>query len=377
MRINIEKALSAISLLTTVACTKEVEKIVVQDKMYSWAEVKQLFGSQKIIVQMTQDASSLYLQQLGYLGRLTPLPGAVGPNQPGYYGAVTQIFQPLPYDLRSQIPMNAQFYLKPVGNDNTILRAFPTTYSPPDNFPADINLRRLDPTAAEFVINQSSPPYFGFGAITRNNVSLVGYSVAPADRALHLVLSRLTLESGVPKGPVTVTSRVLAVPLLQAHPYTITAIDDYFLVNVITQGLYKISESGQVKQVMASSDAAIVSYHKYKGLMYAINNSGQNGVFISSDDGETWQLRNGVPNYFTFSTFHAVGDSIVGITHGIENNSLYTLRWQGNTPRVRELKNDGLNRTDFTDLAQLGDTVYLSTTSGLFKRPLSSFFENR
>lgn len=377
MRINIGKALSAISLLTTVACTKEVEKIVVQDKVYSWAEVKQISGSQKIIVQMTQDASSLYLQQLGYLGRITPLPGAAGPNQPGYYWAVTQIFQPLPYDLRSHIPMNAQFYLKPVGDDNMILRAFPTTYTPPDNFPADINLRRLDPTAAGFVINRSSPPYFGFGAITRNNVSLVGYSVAPADRALHFVLSRLTLESGVPKGPVTVDSRLLIVPLLQAHPYTIAAIDDYFLVNVISQGLYKISESGQVKQVMASPNAAIVSYHRYKGVLYAINNSGQNGVFLSFDDGENWQLRNGVPDYFVYSTFHPIGDSIVGISHGVANNAIYTLRWQGNNLRVRELKNDGLNRADFTDLAQLGDTVYLSTTGGLFRRPLSSFFESR
>lgn len=377
MRITIKKALSAISLLTTVACTKEVEKIVVQDKVYSWTEVKQLSGSQKIIVQMTQDASSLYLQQLGYLGRLTPLPGAVGPGQPGYCSAVRQVLQPLPYDLRNRIPMNARFYLKPVGDDNLLLRAFPNTHIPPDNLPADISLRRLDPTATGFVNNQLAPPAFGLGAITRNNVSLVGYSVAPIDNALHFVLSRLSLDSGVPIGPVTVSSRILTIPLPQALPYTIAAIDNYFLVNVISQGLYKISESGQVQQVLVSPSTAIISYHQYKGVLYAINNSGQNGVFTSTDDGQTWQLRNGIPSYFILSTFHAVGDSIVGITRGVENNSLYTLRWQGNTPRVRELKNDGLSQTDFTDLKQLGDTVYLSTTSGLFKRPLSSFFENR
>ncbi|MGI4883906.1 MAG: hypothetical protein ACRYFR_02985 [Janthinobacterium lividum] len=41
------------------------------------------------------------------------------------------------------------------------------------------------------------------------------------------------------------------------------------------------------------------------------------------------------------------------------------------------MKNDGLEYTDFADLAQLGDTVYLGTTSGLFKRPLSNFFEGK
>ncbi|AII51300.1 hypothetical protein [Hymenobacter sp. APR13] len=376
MRITIEKVLSAISLLTTVACTKEVERVVVQEKAYSWAEVKQLAGSQKNIVQITQDEASLYLQQLGYLGRLMPLPGATQPNRPGYYSAVRQPLQPLPYDLTNRIPMNGRFYLKPVGEDNMTLRAFPTTHIPPDNLPADISLRRLDPTAVRFVNNRASP-YFALGAITTNNISLVGYSVAPSDQALHFVLSRLSLESGVPTGPVTVSSRTLTIPLPQALPYTIVAVDDYFLVNVISYGLYKISESGQVQQVLTLPNTAITSFYKHKGVLYAINNSGQRGVFTSSDDAQTWQLRTGIPDYFVLSTFHAVGDSIVGITHGIDNNSLYTLRWQGNTPRVRELKNDGLNQADFTDLAQLGDTVYLSTTSGLFKRPLSAFFENR
>ena len=377
MRFTTIKPLIIASLLATVACTKEVEKIVVQDKEYSWAEVRQLSGSQKVIVQMTQDPASLFLQQLGYLGRLTPLPGALGPTRPGYYSAVSQVYQPLPYDLRNRIPMNAAFYLKPVPSSEAIVRAFPTTYMPPDNMPADLDLRKLDPSATA-IYNLRASPYFAFGAISRNNYSLVGYTVAVAGPFMHLALSRLSLDSGVPTGPVTITSQKLTVPLPNNLPYTITAVDDYFLVNVLSEGLYKVTESGAVRKITGSPPTAIKSYYKHQSVLYAINDAnGQKSIYSSADNGETWQQRSAVPGYFTISTFHAIGDSIVGITHGIENNTLYTLRWQGSTPRVRELKNDGLYRTDFTDLAQLGDTVYLSTTGGLFKRPVSTFFENR
>jgi hypothetical protein len=42
---------------------------------------------------------------------------------------------------------------------------------------------------------------------------------------------------------------------------------------------------------------------------------------------------------------------------------------------VHPLKSNGLGKADFTDIVQLGDTVYLGTTGGLFKRPLNKFFE--
>lgn len=370
------KSLGIVGLLTTAACTKEVEKIVVQDKEYSWSEVKQLSGSQKVIVQMTQDPSSLYLQQLGWLGRLTPLPGALGPTQPGYYAALSSVFQPLPYDLRNRLPMNGAFYLQPVQGRENVLRAFPTTYFPPANMPADLDLRRLDPSATG-IYNPQASPYFGFGAISRNNYALVGYTVAPLDNSMHLVLSRLSLDSAVPRGPVTISSRILTVPLSRNMPYTITAIGNYFLVNVITEGLYKITESGAVKKITNSPPTAVRSYYKQQGVLFAINDDFPRSVYASTDDGETWQKRSNAPDYLIPSTFHAVGDSIVGITHGLGTNILYTLRWQGNTPRARELKNDGLNQTEYSGLVQLGDTVYLGTTGGLFKRPVSTFFDNR
>ena len=119
----------------------------------------------------------------------------------------------------------------------------------------------------------------------------------------------------------------------------------------------------------------MVNYYKWQGTVYAVECNGSKAVMTSTDNGETWQRQTGVPTYFWASTFRPVGDSLVGITHIIATNSLYTVRWNGKSYQVHELKNDGLGKADFTDIVQLGDTVYLGTTSGLFKRPLNKFFE--
>lgn len=374
---TIKALLAIIGVAGTTACTKEIEKIIVQEPVYSWTEVKQLSGSQKIIIQLTKDKESLYLQLPGIFGRIMPLAGVPRPPEQGYFRIQSYSTDPLPTDLSNRLPMNASFYLKPLQEGDTILRVFPTTYLPPSNYTTDIRLRRLDRSGGQFV-NYRSGPYAAFGAISRNNYSLVGYTTAPADRALHFVLSKLSLPIGNVKEPITATSRTVHVSLGNATTfYTIAAIDDYFLVSNSFDGIYKIHEDGTVKKVFSSFSTHTPTYYKDRGVVYAIQADGQRSILTSTDDGETWQQSTGVPTYFRLSTFYPVGDSIVGVTHGVPENILYTLRWQGATYRVRELKSDGLNRADFTDLVQLGDTMYLGTTNGLFKRPLKQFFESK
>lgn len=377
MSITTRLLFASIGLAGATACTKEVEKILVQEPVYSWSEVKQLSGSQKLIIQLANDKESLYLQQPGFFGRIMPLASTPRPVGQGYYQIQSYSTDPLPYDLNNRLPLNASFYLKPVQSGDTILRVVSTTYQPPSNYPTDIRLRRLDRSAGQFVNNRFSP-YTAFGAISRNNYALVGYTTAPADRALHFVLSKLALPIANVEVAITATSRTLQVPLANASAfYTIAAIDDYFLVSNSNDGLYKVREDGTVKKVFSSASTFTTTYYKDRGTLYAIQDDAQRSILTSLNDGETWQQSTGVPIYFRLSTFYAVGDSVVGVTHGVPDNLLYTLRWQGATYRVRELKSDGLNRADFTDLVQLGDTVYLGTTNGLFKQPLKTFFESK
>ncbi|TGD83175.1 hypothetical protein [Hymenobacter wooponensis] len=368
--------LAIIGVAGATACTKEVEKIVVQEPTYSWSEVKQLSGSQKIIIQLTTDKKTLFLQQPGIFGHVTPLANVPRPPDQGYFQIKSYTTDPLPYDIKNRLPMNASLFLKPTQVGDSVLNVYTTANPPFSNEISEIRLRRIDKTADRFVNNRYSP-YAAFGAISSNNYSLVGYTTISGDRALHFVLSKLTLPTRT-RGPVEVTSRTVSIPLDNTSDfYTISVIDDYFLVSNANDGIYKIRENGTVRKVVNSPQTFTTAYYKDRGTLYAIQGDYQYSILTSTDDGETWQRSTGLPNYFRSSTFYPVGDSIVGVSHGATNNVLYTLRWQGARYRVRELKSDGLNQADFTDLVQLGDTVYLGTTNGLFRQPLKTFFESK
>jgi hypothetical protein len=358
------------------ACKKEVETIVVQDKIYSWAEVKQVPGSTKIIVQMVKAGNLMYLQEAGYLGTFNPQPTA----QQRYFSAFSMLWSPLPYDLRDRLPMNANFFLNRGQPGDTLPQVYPTAYQAPSNNLCEIHLRQLDHHAVRYVDNLNGP-YFGFGAINRNDYSLFSYLTdIPGDNSLHLVLSKLSSDASLGT-PVVAKSQTISAPLNNLSTYggytQIAAMDDYFLVCTTNSGLFKVQQDGSIKKVFTSTNLAIKNFYKYQGVLYGVEANGRNSILTSTDNGESWQYHEGIPDFFPASTFYSVGDSLVGITHQIETNSLYTLRWNGSNYHVHELKNDGLGKADFTDLVQLGDTVYLGTTSGLFKRPLNKFFESK
>ena len=131
-----------------------------------------------------------------------------------------------------------------------------------------------------------------------------------------------------------------------------------------------IREDGTIKRVFGANETDIC--YKWQGILYAVEE--YNSILLSKDDGETWQRATGTPDAFNFTSYHTVSDSLVVVTHG-SDNQIFTLKWQGSNYTIRALKNDGFGQGDITGLEQLGDTVYVGTTGGLFKRPLSQFFE--
>jgi hypothetical protein len=379
MRITTRLLLTSSILALGTACKKEVEKIVVQevDKQYSWTEVKQLYGAQRFIMGMAKDANSLYLQQPSWFGVLTPSPAA--PTHLlygyGYYGVSAGPISTLVLlsNVRTRIPLGPNFFAYPYRSDSVLI-AFPTAPPLYQNQGAEIHLRRLDPTATAFTINNSDLP-LQFGAINSTDYLLVSYTTTAgyADPLLHFTLSKINVRAGA----ITADTRLVSVPLQGGGNYagftTVAAVDDYFLANAFNQGIYKIKADGTARQVFGA--AAVVNYYKWQGIVYAVEGNGSKAVITSADNGETWQRQTGVPSYFGVTTFRAVGDSLVGITHTVATNSLFTVHWNGGSYQVHELKNDGLGKAEFTDIVQLGDTVYLGTTAGLFKRPLNKFFE--
>ncbi|MBT9393410.1 hypothetical protein KLP40_09565 [Hymenobacter sp. NST-14] len=397
MRFTITKPLIIASLLATVACTKEVEKIVLQDKEYSWTEVKPLISYQRNVLRVVPGTNTLNMQVVGRFEVLSPISGSAEQAANGYYTGKGQSrtwqFHPLPFDVRNAVPMNANFYASPNGYGNvetdTVLTIYPTKFL---DRGTKLRLRKLNPLATRFE-NQLVGPRFPFGAINRNDYLLCGYRTSdPADNAFHLVLSKLvntattgaTITNTNLPGTTQVSSQLIRIPTPGQSQYnykTFWAVDDYFLVWCDGFGLFKINQDGSFQQVNGTFSQATgpvnpTAVFKRQGTVYALQSGGT--IWTSANDCASWQRIDGFNGALNFSSFYSVGDSLVGITHGVTTNSLYTMRWlNASTLRLRELKNDGLGYADFSNLAQLGDTVYLGTTNGLYKRPLKSFFESK
>lgn len=384
------------ALLAGSACRKEAEKLVVQevDKQYSWAEVKHLVNYQRNVMRVTAGANTLNLQETGSFEVLSPIPGSAEKAANGYYTGFghtlsrTWTFDPLPWDVRNAVPMNANFYANPNGyrdvNSDTVLTVYPTKFL---DRGTQLHLRNFDPTATQFE-NFLIGSRYPFGVINRNDYLLCGYRTTDVtESAFHLVLSELVNPASTGSataGTTQISSRLIRIPTADKSQLSFKsywAVDDYFLVWCAGYGLFKITQDGSFQQVngtfaQATGPVNPTAVFKWKGVVYAMQSGGT--VWTSANDCASWQRIDGFSSALNLSTFYPVGDSLVGITHGVITNSLYTLRWlNANTIRLREVKNDGLGYADFSDLVQLGDTVYLGTTNGLFKRPLSIFFESK
>jgi hypothetical protein len=388
-------------LLAGSACRKEVEKIVVQEveKQYSWAEVKHLINYQRNVMRVVPGTNTLNLQVVGKFEVLSPIPGSTEKQTNGYYTGFgstvsrTWGFDPLPWDVRNAVPMNANFYVNPGGysdvNTDTVLTIHPTKFH---DRGTKLRLRKLNPIAMRFE-NNLVGSRFPFGVINRNDYLLCGYQTTDlTENAFHLVLSQLvntattgatTTNTNLP-GTTQVSSRLIRIPTPSRSQFqfkSFWAVDDYFLVWCDGYGLFKIAQDGSFQQVngtftQATGPVNPTSVFKWKGLVYALQNGGT--IWTSANDCASWQRSDGFGNALNLSTFYPVGDSLVGITHGLITNGIYTIKFlNANSVRLREVKNDGLGRAEFSNLALLGDTVYLGTTSGLYKRPLKNFFESK
>ncbi|TDN37293.1 hypothetical protein E4631_04905 [Hymenobacter sp. UV11] len=388
------------SLALATACKKEIETITVPvDKAYSWAEVKYLVNYQRNVMRMVPGVNTLNLQETGSFEVLSPIPGSAEQAANGYYTGFghkvsrTWSSDPLPWDIRNTVPMNANFYANPSGyrsvESDTVLTIYPTKFL---DIGTRLHLRGLDPTATQFE-NFLIGSRFPLGAINRNNYLLCGYHTTNTqEHAFHLVLTKLvnTATTGITAygisltGSTQLSSQLIRIPTPDQSQFSFKsywAVDDYFLVWCDGYGLFKINQDGTYQQVngtfaQATGPVGPTAVYKWKGTLYVLQSGGT--IWTSTNDCASWQRIDGFNPALNFSTFYPVGDSLVGITHGVITNSIYTLRWlNANSIRLRELKNDGLGYVDFSDLAQLGDTVYIGTTNGLFKRPLSKFFESK
>ena len=359
-------AFAALSLLF--ACKKEVERIVVQDRQYSWTSANKSAGIYNVFMGMGKGPDGLYLQQPGGFLTLEQQQGSVKEQQ--YLLAITT-------DVNARVPIGPNFFVRFI--DSTV-NIIPNKHIVTGQYYRDIHLRRLDPRAR--LVPKGYYPHLKMGAISANGYLLFSYLTDNlfSDSQMHLVLAQVpAINPGdlfpqpLPT-PQVITIPVLGVGTFPSYPILITAIDNYFLVDCGYQGVYRIEQTGAYRRVSSTTYGA-ETFYKWKGKVYAHTASSQLG--ISDDDGLTWQFKSGAGGILRFNSIHPVGDSLVGIYHGAGNNQLFTLKVNSTGYQARLLKRDGLEKLEMTDLEVWRDTVYLATTGGLFKKPVKTFFEDQ
>lgn len=353
------------------ACKKEVEVIQIQkeivevEKRSSWTEMSDFVGNFKILLGLSKTPNGLYFQQPYGFGGIT-----TRQNRP----IVEQYIYDFPTDISVRVPLGANYFVTYYDS----LVAFTPTNAPILSGATEfIYLKRLDKQARR--VRKNYYTFAKFGAINRNDYLLFAYETAAGDvdNKLRFILSQVTTGSYPYSSRPKVTPKVISIPLAgsgayPSYPSLITAIDDYFLVDCGKDGVYRIQQDGTWKQVI-NTWMSTTCFYKWQDRVYILGEK----IGYSTDNGNTWTFGGQNPDIFHFNTYHVIGDSLVGVFHGTANNKIFTRKITDTQYKVRLLKDDGLRQSDISGLESWGDTVYIATTSGMFKRPLAKFFESK
>ena len=349
----------AIFAICVVGCKKKIEiREVPVGIKNSWTEVSSFTGTEKVILSSATGANAVYFQVPFYFAEAK----GIDPGSTTFYAAT------LPTNVDLRFPISPRFFAYPYNfNDTAIyIRSNANPISTPRG--GYFNLRELDPSATKVQWRFSN--LFKCMAINKNEVLLVSYENQRAAHPFTFYLFSIKVLNTYPYIDTFYTKPVV-IPKTSVGGYVryIQSINDYFLVEISDEGIYKIKQDGSFSRVYQPT--IIDAFYEWQGKVYA--HAEWDKVLVSTDNAESFQAYSGIPDFMTLSKYFSVKDSLVGTN----DDNLYTLRWNNNNYSVRALKNDGLEGKSINGIEVLRDTVYLATTSGLFVKPLKTFFETK
>ena len=139
-----------------------------------------------------------------------------------------------------------------------------------------------------------------------------------------------------------------------------------FIANT-NSGTYLIRENGTVKQVSSSGSDWAYSFTS-NNTVYATEYYTDN-VYASTDNGETWTVQYHLSN--PFIKFFPFDGKIIGVFEG----QLWQYDFQPGNLVIKEINNYGLSGHLITSILKFNNTVYISTTSGVYSRPYADFYQ--
>lgn len=339
------------------ACKKTQIIEVPVEKKNSWSEVKGFSGTQRILLSSGSDSTQIFLQQPGLFTSL---------HKPEPVTGINLYDISMPTDVKIRIPIASSFFVYPYGDVAIMVRNNTNPIQSPSK--SYFNLQQIDPSLTK--IRTDFMDVFKCFAINKNNELIVNYyNNTPGEPYTFMVMGIQTF-SGYPAVDTSFCRKV-SIPktLATGGVRSMTAIQDFFLVEIFPDGLFKIKSDGSYSKLYSGPVKADAIY-EWNGKIYA-HQEWQN-LLKSSDNGENWQQFNGNTTLLTYTQYFKIKDSLVGAY----NDKLFTLSWSDNSYTIRPIKADGLEGTVINGIEILNNMVYAATTSGLYIKPVASFFEN-
>jgi hypothetical protein len=145
------------------------------------------------------------------------------------------------------------------------------------------------------------------------------------------------------------------------------AIDDMFYVQ-IQSGIYVINSFGDV--VLAQGLNTLISdFYLYNDTLFAFAPF-FGSIYYSNDKGYNWNFYvNGLPQYL-LKFFEVEGKLCFYIY-----SQIAWIDFENNT--IIELDNEGLEGNEITSVNKFGETVWVTTLSGMFKKDVKDFFTKK
>jgi len=265
---------------------------------------------------------------------------------------------------KTKFPLSPDFFIGYRENPHTF--AFTSNLSPLLPYgKIYFSMKQIDPDFSDFAfidhINGESM------AINSANQTLVPYLATNEGKSI-LKLALIDIQ-------VTKMDTQSAIDTLQTKTifldegaginlHRVLCVGEDFFVSTSNRS-YKIDKNGDVMQVLQKPIYCVLDM---ESALYGI---GEGTMYLSTDNGVTWTAQNDVPSYVYRSEF----TQISGKTIGYSNGRLWEVSLSKSGLSARELDNEHLQNQAITSISEFEGHVFLTTTSGVFFKDSTGFFQ--
>ncbi|MBO0951605.1 hypothetical protein [Fibrella forsythiae] len=243
----------------------------------------------------------------------------------------------------------------------------------------------LNYSNARLIMNQLDADFASFAtlpvdmgetmAANQQNQFIVPYNVYDRRYATPVIDGNQTclllVSVTVPKAPyvaLTIAKTQKIVLPASSGLRSVQRIGNNFIVS-LSSGTYRIKPDGTYLKTYPYS---LIRQFTTNETVYGLTNGGAGSLQLvaSTDQGNTWQtIATDLPTNYSLLSYKQVQNQVIGVY----NSQLFQLTITPTTLSTTELDNTGLYGNKITSVATYRNTVYVSTLSGVFTKPVRTF----